>query len=334
MNWLESQIETRTRKDLERTERAYAKLAASVGNSKQAPLVSEDDIEQIVCLKHCGVQAGEVPPSVKNVEERVDWLCRPTGTMRRKVRLTEGWQNRAFGAMLGSLDTGEPIALIPRGVRGYYYRQPGTSRKIRVTREVAKHVTEDAELFYGIDLSQDRRWTSIGVCGKRWDGGWHIEVAARRVGTEWAIDWFRQRAMRGRMKLAFQSRGAPVSGLAEQICTIQGVERIAIEGAELSNGWGRFYDGIAASAPASEDGEIRGGVPIHHLPQPVLDAPGKTMQLRKMGGGVDLPDRVKSPDDIAPLFACIMAYTAATRPVPAGKIYESSYANGGSLTFI
>ncbi|MBR3328707.1 MAG: ATP-binding cassette domain-containing protein [Atopobiaceae bacterium] len=153
MNWLESQIETRTRKDLERTERAYAKLAASVGNSKQAPLVSEDDIEQIdnavrVCLKHCGVQAGEVPPSVKNVEERVDWLCRPTGTMRRKVRLTEGWQNRAFGAMLGSLDTGEPIALIPRGVRGYYYRQPGTSRKIRVTREVAKHVTEDAELFY------------------------------------------------------------------------------------------------------------------------------------------------------------------------------------------
>ena len=91
------------------------------------------------------------------------------------------------------------------------------------------------------------------MCGRRADGSWHIEVVARRVGTEWAIDWFRQRVMRGRMKLAFQSRGAPVSGLAEQICTIQGIERIAIEGAELSNGWGRFYDGIAASAPATED---------------------------------------------------------------------------------
>lgn len=201
--------------------------------------------------------------------------------------------------------------------------------------DTQSRIAEDAELFFGIDLSQDRRWTSIGVCGQRADGSWHIEVVARRVGTEWAIDWFRQRAMRGRMKLAFQSRGAPVSGLAEQICTIQGIDRIAIEGSELTNGWGRFYDGIAASAPASPDGEIRGGVPIHHLPQPVMDAPGKTMQLRKMGGGVDLPDRVKSPDDIAPLFACIMAFTAATRPDPAArKVYESSYANGGSLIFI
>ena len=75
-------------------------------------------------------------------------------------------------------------------------------------------------------------------------------------------------------------------------------------------------------------------MPIRHLPQPVMDAPGKTMQLRKMGGGVDLPDRVKSPDDIAPLFACIMAFTAATRPAQIGKIYESSYANGGSLIFV
>ena len=190
-------------------------------------------------------------------------------------------------------------------------------------------------VFYGIDLSQDRRWTSIGACGKRADGAWHIEVVARRIGTEWALDWFRQRAARGPMKLAFQSRGAPVSGLAEQICTIPGIERLAVEGTELSNGWGRFYDGIAALAPAAEGEEIRGGVPIYHLPQPVLDAPGKTMQLRQMGGGVELPDRVKSPDDIAPLFACIMAFAAATRPDPAArKLYESSYANGSSLIFI
>ena len=196
-------------------------------------------------------------------------------------------------------------------------------------------IDDSAELFYGIDLSQDRRWTSIGVCGQRPDGNWHIEVIARRIGTEWAIDWFRQRAVRGRMKLAFQSKGAPVSGLAEQICTLQGVERIAIEGSELANGWGRFYDGIAAKATAGQDGEIRGGAQIYHLPQPVMDAPGKTMQVKKMGGGVSLPDRVKSPDDIAPLFACIMAFTAATRPdTGARKIYESSYANGGSLIFV
>lgn len=189
-------------------------------------------------------------------------------------------------------------------------------------------IPPDNPVTYGIDLSQDRRWTSIAACGQRDDGSWHIEVVARRIGTEWAIDWFRQRAIRGRMRLAFQSRGAPVAGLAEQICTIPGVERVAIEGADLSNGWGRFYDGVAACLPD------RGGARIYHLPQPVLDTPGRTMQLKAMGGGVKLPDRIKSPDDIAPLFACIMAFAAASRPVAATKIYESAYESGSSLTFI
>jgi hypothetical protein len=194
--------------------------------------------------------------------------------------------------------------------------------------DVESFIAADADLFFGIDLSQDRRWTSIGVCGLREDGNWHIETVARRVGTEWAIDWFRQRAVKGRMKLAFQSRGAPVSGLAEQICTIQGIERIGIEGADLSNGWGRFYDGVAACLP---DGQ---GAKICHLPQPVMDTPGHTMQLKLMGGGVKLPDLVKSPDDIAPLFACVMAFSAASKPTTTGKIYESAYESGSSLTFI
>lgn len=183
-------------------------------------------------------------------------------------------------------------------------------------------IDEAADLYFGIDLSADRRWTSICVCGLRPDGTWHVEVAARRVGTEWAIDWFRFRALRGKMNLAFQSRGAPVAGLAEQICTLPGVNRLAIEGAELTAGWGRFYDGVV-------------GGKIFHLPQPILDQPAKTMQLRNLGGGVELPDRVKSPDDIGPLYACIMAFTSATMIAKTKpKIYESSYASGAPVLFV
>lgn len=189
-------------------------------------------------------------------------------------------------------------------------------------------IPPESDVYFGIDLSQDRRWTSISACGRRQDGNWHIEVVARRVGTEWAIDWFRQRAVKGRIKLSFQSRGAPVTGLAEQICTIPGIERIGIEGVDLSNGWGRFYDGVCACMEGAE------GQKIYHLPQPVMDTPGHTMQLKIMGGGIKLPDRVKSPDDIAPLFACVMAFTAASRPADTKKIYESAYESGSSLTFI
>lgn len=197
-------------------------------------------------------------------------------------------------------------------------------------------IAAESPLIYGIDMSQDRRWTTIGVCGLREDGNYHIEVAARRVGSEWAIDWFRARAMKAPMKLAFQSRGAPVAGLAEQICTLHGVERCAVEGPDLTSGWGRFYDGISASAPVQAGETPRGGARIYHLPQPVLDTPGKTCQLRNIGGGVELPDRVKSPDDIAPLMACFAAFAALTKiNTEKSKTFESAYAkNGGSLLFV
>ena len=123
------------------------------------------------------------------------------------------------------------------------------------------------------------------------------------------------------MKVAFQGRGAPATGLAEQICTIPGIERCAVEGPELTNGWGRFYDGI-------RDGKIM------HLQQPVLDTAAATMQLRPMGGGVELPDRIKSPDDPAPLIACIMAFSAASKPGKTAKVYESAYASGADMVFV
>lgn len=201
--------------------------------------------------------------------------------------------------------------------------------------DTASCIAPESELYFGIDMSADRNWTSIGVCGLREDGDWHVELVARRNGSEWAMDWFRARAMKQKMKLAFQGRGAPVTGLAEQICTIDGVERIAIEGADLPNGWGRFWDGVAAAVPVVPGETPRGGARIYHLPQPLIDAAAKTMQIRQMGGGAEVPDRGKSPDDIAPLFACIMAFAAATRvSKEKNKVYESAYAGGAGLIFV
>ena len=194
------------------------------------------------------------------------------------------------------------------------------------------YIREDSELFWGIDMSQDRKYTVIAVCGMREDGNYHVELVERKIGTEWAIDWFRTRAPKyGEMKLCFQGRGAPVSGLAEQICTIDGVTRMAQEGPDLSSGWNRFYDAVAACAP----GDQRGGVKVYHLPQPALDTPGRTCQMRNLGGGIMLPDRTKSPDDISSLMAVAMAYAGATQiSKKEKKMYESSYASGNSLIFI
>ena len=180
-------------------------------------------------------------------------------------------------------------------------------------------ISEASEIIYGIDLSSDRSAVSISVCGIREDGNYHIECVAKRAGIEWAIDWFRERAFKQPMKMAYQGRGAPVCGLAEQISTLPGIIPIPVQGDNLMNGWNRFYDYIV-----NED-----SLKIYHLDQPVINLPAKTMQLKNFGGtGNALPDRLKSPDDISPLFACIMAFSGLTQhtAIKEKKIYESAYA--------
>ena len=153
MSWMESQIETRQRLDAELLDRSYAELAASVMTMQQAPAFRIGDLEMAdgavrTCLRHCGVRPGDVPENLTDVEGRIDWLCRPSGTMHRAVRLDGAWYRDACGAMLGKLVTGEPIALLPGTFGGYHYYDPHNGAKCKVTAKVAPQIADEAVLFY------------------------------------------------------------------------------------------------------------------------------------------------------------------------------------------
>ena len=150
---LESQIQMRARLDSAMTDRAYAKLAASVTSAAAAPRVTHNDLEQVdsaakACLSHLGVEPGNVPQGVKDPAERLDYLCRPSGTMRRKVRLDGAWYTDASGAMLARLDTGETVALLPRALGGYAYVDPATGAQVRVNKNTAARIQGEATLLY------------------------------------------------------------------------------------------------------------------------------------------------------------------------------------------
>lgn len=199
----------------------------------------------------------------------------------------------------------------------------------RAGTDPSSTIEETADLFYGIDLSRDREMLSIAVCGLREDGNAHIEVIARRAGTDWVHEYMKRLASRGLVRLAFQGRGAPVTDLGEQLCAMDGMERFSIEGSELTGGFGRFYDAVASLCPANP----RGGMHVYHIEQPLLDECAATAQLKNMGAGTMVIDRVKSPHDVAPLQACVCAFTAMTMKRKE-KVYESSYANDAPLVFI
>ena len=152
-SFMKSQMETRAELNAAKTEHAYAELAASVTPGSKAIPEGIGDAAQIdcavkACLESIGVKPGNAPANIDDLEERIDWLCRPSGTMHRAVRLGKGWQTEAFGAMLGRLDTGEPVALMPSGAAGYSYQDPKTGESVKVDARTAGRIDAQAVLFY------------------------------------------------------------------------------------------------------------------------------------------------------------------------------------------
>lgn len=153
MGWLESQIKTREKLDAQLVERAYAELASSVIDVPVDFSVLSGGADQVdgavkMCLRYCRVEPGAVPDTVVDPQERMEWLCRPSGTMRRTVHLDGKWYSQAFGAMVGRLDTGKAIALLPWGLHGYYYLDPDTGKRVRVNADTAGRIESEAVLFY------------------------------------------------------------------------------------------------------------------------------------------------------------------------------------------
>ncbi|MBR2383581.1 MAG: ATP-binding cassette domain-containing protein, partial [Anaerotignum sp.] len=91
----------------------------------------------------------EIPPSVKGFDERLEYLLRPHGIMRRNVNLEKGWYKNAVGAMLGRrTDDGSTVALIPKGLFGYAYFDAATGKWLRVGQKNESLFEEEAICFY------------------------------------------------------------------------------------------------------------------------------------------------------------------------------------------
>ena len=153
MGWFDEQIRDRRQYDDEAFSEAFANMASAVMGRWISTAVSDDRraaktaIDDI--LKYCGVKSREVPDSITDVNEQLEYILRPYGIMRRTVRLEDGWYRDAIGVMLGSFrESGKAVALIPGGLSGYTYYDPETGRRKRIGRKEQHLFGEEAVVFY------------------------------------------------------------------------------------------------------------------------------------------------------------------------------------------
>ena len=195
-------------------------------------------------------------------------------------------------------------------------------------KDEKSRIADNSPLWFGVDVSSDRTHASIAVCGKREDGNWHVELAEYRTGTGWLVKWFQNAAPNYEgMKVALQSKGAPIASMMDVLAAIDGVEIVECHGKDVAGWCGRLYDAVAACADESD------AVPVYHITQPALDLAANIASTRPMGDGAWAWDRNKSMEDISPLVAVTMAFGAATQVEAAEKstIYDSIYNTRGVL---
>lgn len=153
MGWFDEQIRQRKKNDDEIFSEAFAGITNAVLGTKVAAAFAgadsqaKDAIDAI--LKYYRVKPQEVPDSVKGLQDRLEYLLRPHGIMRRTVKLEQGWYKDAIGAMLGvRKDDGSVVAFLPKGLTGYVYLDPDTGKWLRVNKKTAQLFEEEAISFY------------------------------------------------------------------------------------------------------------------------------------------------------------------------------------------
>lgn len=153
MGWFDEQIKQRKRNDDAILEEAFVGIADAVLGSKMSAAFVNDEakaegaIGEI--LKYYRVKPREVPASVKGLNDRLEYLLRPHGIMRRNVNLEKGWYKDAIGALLGTRkDDGSVVAFIPKGLSGYVYFDTPTGKWVKVNKKNQSLFEDEGICFY------------------------------------------------------------------------------------------------------------------------------------------------------------------------------------------
>ena len=153
MGWFDEQIRQRMCSDDEMMEDSLAGIAEAVLGTRISAAMKDDRmrtknaIDEILKFYH--VKSSEIPEDVKDMNDQLEYLLRPCGIMRRRVKLEGEWYRDAFGAMLGTLkEDGRVIALIPGRTGGYSYLDEACGRRVKLDGNTRERVEEEALCFY------------------------------------------------------------------------------------------------------------------------------------------------------------------------------------------
>ena len=152
MGIFDDQIRQRKLSDQELFEDSILRMASAVVGGKAAGsmasnrIMTKEAVDDI--LKFYRINPVDIPSSVTDPEEQLEYALRPHGIMHRMVELSGKWYKDAIGPMIAyRADDGAPVPVFPKPFRGYWYRD-GSGRKVSVNAGNAGSFAPEARCFY------------------------------------------------------------------------------------------------------------------------------------------------------------------------------------------
>lgn len=153
LGWFEEQIEKRKQNDNDVFEESFINMADVVMGRKDAgkfadeKTFSQNAMNEILNYFH--LKAHEIPDSITDINEQIEYVMRPYGIMYRQVSLEKGWYKDADGAMIGFLkESGRMVTLLPGRFSGYSYYDVESGRRKKIGRKNEQLFSEQAIVFY------------------------------------------------------------------------------------------------------------------------------------------------------------------------------------------
>ena len=153
MGWFDEQIKQRRKNDEDIFSEAFVDIADAVLGTKRSASSDGNDERELgaICkiLEYYKVKPRQIPDSVKTLNDRLEYLLRPNGIMRRNINLEKGWYKDSIGAVLGTRkDDGSTVAFIQKGISGYVYFDAESGKWERINARNESLFEEEAICFY------------------------------------------------------------------------------------------------------------------------------------------------------------------------------------------
>ncbi|MGI6578640.1 MAG: ATP-binding cassette domain-containing protein [Saccharofermentanales bacterium] len=149
MGWVDEQLRQRAKADRDQFHRAFLDLAGVV--TGRQVFTDEEAVTRSAVAEICryfGAEPEELPDGITDFNDQLDYMLRPTGIMRRVVRLEKDWQKEAIGVMLVQTTDGSMAVLLPGSLGGYTFFDKTQGKKVKVTSRNVALMTADAICFY------------------------------------------------------------------------------------------------------------------------------------------------------------------------------------------